>query len=389
MKPAVTVLVGHYLPGMKAGGPIRSIANLVEGLGDEIDFRVVTRDRDLGDATPYPGIFSDRWTAAGKAQVRYLPPEHLEPFSLARILSETGSAVIYLNSFFSWEFSILPMFLVMLGWVRSASARPKRVVLAPRGEFSPGALGLKRWRKRAFLALARCLPVYRQAVWHASSAYEERDIRALFGPSVEVRLALPISVLSVPARGTRAVKEPGKLRLICLSRVSPKKNLLGALRMLEGVAGEIEFNVYGPAEDPDYLRECRAVIGRLPRNVRVGLHAAVPHEEVAALFASHHLFYFPTLGENYGHVISEALTSGCPALLSDQTPWRGLAQKGAGWDLPLDSPEKFRTALERAVAMDEKEFAAASEAARRFARDFAAADEQVARSREIFLGAAA
>jgi len=382
MKPSVTVLVGHYLPGMKAGGPIRSIANLVEGLGDEIDFRIVTRDRDLGDAAPYRSIVPNRWTAIGKGQVRYTSAERLEPFSLARILREADSGCIYLNSFFSWEFSILPMVLVMLGWIR-----PKRVVLAPRGEFSPGALGLKRWRKRAFLALARSLPVYRQAMWHASSALEERDIRAMFGDSVDVRLALPISVLTDTRHNTD--KPSGKLRLICLSRVSPKKNLLGALRMLEGLAGEIEFNVYGPAEDEAYLRECRTAIEQLPRNIRVHLHPAVPHERVAVLFASHHLFYFPTLGENYGHVIYEALAAGCPALLSDQTPWRGLAGKGAGWDLPLDSQEQFRAALEKAVAMDDKEFAAASEAARRFAREFTAADEQVARSRAIFLGAAA
>src|SRR5579859_3072185 len=88
MKPSVTVLVGHYLPGMKAGGPIRSIANLVEGLGDEIDFRIVTRDRDLGDTAPYRAIVPNRWTAIGKGQVRYTSAERLEPFSLARILRE-------------------------------------------------------------------------------------------------------------------------------------------------------------------------------------------------------------------------------------------------------------------------------------------------------------
>lgn len=383
MKPSVVVLVGRYLPGMKAGGPIRSIANLVESLGDEIGFRIVTCDRDLGDSEAYPGIVPDRWTPVGKAQVRYTSPERLEPLSMARILDEAESACLYLNSFFSWEFSILPMFLVMLGWIR-----PKRVVLAPRGEFSNGALGLKTWKKRAFLALARLLPIYRSALWHASSTYEEQAIRAVFGEAVELRVALPLSSFQEKICGSLR-KEPGKLRLISVARMAPMKNLVGALRMLEGLAGEIEFNIYGPAEDQDYLSECRAAISRLPHNIRVRLHAAVPHEEVAALFASHHLFYFPTLGENYGHVISEALAAGCPVLLSDQTPWRGLAAKGAGWDLPLGSPEKFRAALERAVAMDEKEFAAASEAARRFARDFGAAGEQVARSRAIFLGAAA
>ena len=41
----VFTLAPHYLPGFKAGGPIRSIANLAAELGDEIDFRIVARSQ--------------------------------------------------------------------------------------------------------------------------------------------------------------------------------------------------------------------------------------------------------------------------------------------------------------------------------------------------------
>ena len=44
----------------------------------------------------------------------------------------------------------------------------------------------------------------------------------------------------------------------------------------------------------------------------------------------------PTLGENFGHVIVEAWTAGCPVLVSDRTPWRQLASHGVGWDVALD-----------------------------------------------------
>src|SRR5208283_1031370 len=157
------------------------------------------------------------------------------------------------------------------------------------------------------------------------------DIRNVFGDAVQVRVALPISQVGQcppgpPANGavTAPRKAPGSLRLISLSRVSPKKNLLGALGMLRGVTGEVEFDIYGPAEDPDYWTKCAAAIHALPRNIRVRMHPAVNHFEVARLFSQYHLFYCPTLGENYGHVISEALAAGCPALISDRTPWRGL-----------------------------------------------------------------
>src|SRR5579863_7029524 len=72
VKPKILLLVAHYLPGVKSGGPIRSISNLVEALGDEMDFRVVTTDRDQDEAEHYAGITPDRWTRVGKAEVLYL-----------------------------------------------------------------------------------------------------------------------------------------------------------------------------------------------------------------------------------------------------------------------------------------------------------------------------
>jgi hypothetical protein len=54
----VLVLVGTYLPGYKAGGPLRSIANLVATLGLEFHFRIVTLDRDLGDKLPFLSVLT-------------------------------------------------------------------------------------------------------------------------------------------------------------------------------------------------------------------------------------------------------------------------------------------------------------------------------------------
>ena len=61
----------YYLPGYQAGGPIRTIANLADHLGDEFDIRIVTRDRDILGTHPYPGVNVDSWNKVGKAQVMY------------------------------------------------------------------------------------------------------------------------------------------------------------------------------------------------------------------------------------------------------------------------------------------------------------------------------
>src|ERR1035441_6761905 len=66
---------------------------------------------------------------------------------------------------------MLPAALRYLGLLPRAS-----LLLAPRGEFSPGALGLKSLRKRWFMRVANLIGFYRGCLWHASSAFEAADI---------------------------------------------------------------------------------------------------------------------------------------------------------------------------------------------------------------------
>ena len=55
-KSNILVFVNRYLPDYKSGGPIRSIANLVERMGKKYHFYIVTSDRDGGDTKPFNDI---------------------------------------------------------------------------------------------------------------------------------------------------------------------------------------------------------------------------------------------------------------------------------------------------------------------------------------------
>ena len=96
-------------------------------------------------------------------------------------------------------------------------------------------------------------------------------------------------------------------------------------------------------------------------------HGKIEHERVRDVFAEHDLFLFPTLGENYGHVVCEALSAGCPVLISDQTPWRNLEDEGAGWDIPLSQTERFSAVLQQCVDADAECYSAMSDSARVYA----------------------
>lgn len=359
---SILVFAEFYLPGYKGGGPVRSLSNLVENLNGSHQFRVVTRDRDLGVGEPYAGITTGTWLEVASADVYYIRPGDLTMQNLRSVISSANCNMLYFNSLFAPEFTIKPLILRRLGLIPHLS-----VVLAPRGELSSGALGIKTLKKRVFLTVAKLCGLYKNVIWQATAEAEKSDIKSVFGQNVRVIIApnLP-PVASSDENEPRSAKAASKLRIVFLARVARIKNLSFALNMLKGLTGNVEFAVYGPKEDAGYWDECRTVIESLPPNVIVRYFGGVEHDLVRSTMSNYDLFFLPTLGENFGHVILEAMTAGCPVLISDQTPWRNLEAKGVGWDLPLDQPEAFRTVLQRCVDMDNKEHSRWSRRAREY-----------------------
>ena len=137
-----------------------------------------------------------------------------------------------------------------------------------------------------------------------------------------------------------------------------------------------------------YWHECQAKIAVLAANVRVKYWGEIEHDKVGQVFAEHDLFLFPTLGENYGHVIHEALAVGCPVLISDQTPWRGLEEQGAGWDMPLEDTEACRRVLQQCVDADNQWYSDVSARAITYADRCASDPEAVEANRALFRFAA-
>ena len=397
----ILTFLSWYLPGFKAGGPLRTVENLVEALGGEFRFRIVTRDRDFREKLPFPGIVANRWVRVGHADVMYLRPGLRGLLSVWALLrSVDRHTVLYLKSFCTRRFSILP---VLMCWLNLC--RPRCLVLAPSGEFSPGALQIKRIRKLLYIRMSRWLGLYSGLIWHASSEFEAADIRRQFPLVKYIDVAHAISGLDVTGRKRRTSgvitapniasvaspgqpgmrpKKAGQLRAVFVSRVARMKNLSGALRMLAGVSGDVSFDIYGPAEDADYWEECQGLIAALPANIRVRYWGPIEHARVARVFAEHDLFLLPTLGENYGHVICEALTAGCPVLISDQTPWRDLEAQGAGWAFPLGETERFRSVLQQCVDADAEWWAAFSARAMNHGAKHASDPETIAANRRLF-----
>ncbi|MGE8353669.1 MAG: glycosyltransferase family 4 protein [Pseudomonas protegens] len=340
MKTKVLTFSGYYLPGYKGGGPVRTIENMVTQLEEDIEFWIVTRDRDLGDTSPYPSIQSNKWQKVGLAHVYYLPPESMTLKNIYKILNNTHHDILYLNSFFDVTFTI---FVLLAKFLFMASLKP--IVLAPRGEFSKAALSIKKTKKTIYLIFFKMMARNKNIKFQASSEYESDDIREILklsNQSIHIAKDLPPKENHNKEHylSTR-LAEHRNLRVIFLSRISPMKNLDFAIRVLKEVKSEIFFDIYGPKEDLGYWSQCETLIHQLPSNIVVNYCGSIRPEQVKEKFSRYDLFLFPTRGENYGHVIAESISAGTPVLLSDRTPWRDLEQQGTGWVLPLDSHAIF------------------------------------------------
>lgn len=348
MKKKVLVLNGQYAPGYKGGGPIQSCINMVENLYDQFDFYVLCADRDYKETTPYPGVKINQWNDVGHVKVYYMSPDQQGLQGFASFLNRTDYDLLYLNGFFSPIFTIRPLILRRLHWLKN---RP--VILTPRGDFTGGCES-KKLKKYGYIYLVKIIGMYRGLLWHATSEIEQRDIRQKF-PKATVFTVPNLPTKFVPRKPSIA-KEPGTLKLVFVSRIFPKKNLEFALMVLSRITtGKIDFDIYGPMEDAGYWAECKEVIDRMPDNVRVQYCGEAQHKDIPQIFARYHAFFFPTLGENYGHVIVEAMMSNCLCILSQGvTPWDDYIQH-LGLGAKLSEPDRFVEILHKLLQADQQE----------------------------------
>ena len=120
--------------------------------------------------------------------------------------------------------------------------------------------------------------------------------------------------------------------------------------------GNVVFDIYGPMEDKGYWNECEELIKRMPSNVKVKYCGEAEHKDIPHIFERYHAFFFPTLGENYGHVIVEAMMNNCLCILSKGvTPWDDYIEH-LGIGAKLGEQEKFVENVNRLVKMNQVDF---------------------------------
>ena len=324
-----------YFPAQNYGGPPVSISNIVTLLHEDHEFYIVTSDHDLKSTEKLEGI-SDGWNDVGYAKVLYLSDGQQIKKVFERIVTEINPDIIYLNTLFNVR--------IVIPFLSLAKKYHVKVLLAPRGEVNNGALDAK-YRKIPYIWLIKTIF---PEIYYQSTCVEERKCIEKYLCKEPSRIVDLQNIPSFPVEEIQHFRNKNELRLIFISRISPKKNLHYALERLNEIKDKkIKFDIYGPIEDKEYWEKCLRIIENISQNINVQYRGRIKHEEIFNTFSKYDLFFFPTLSENYGHVIAEALFSGVPVLISDQTPWTDINKHKAGAALPLSNKDAFLDFLER------------------------------------------
>ncbi len=345
----VAILIDWFLPGNKAGGPVRSVYSLIKALQDKIDFYVVTMNTDITSSKEY-AIKANEWVKYEDINVYYFSENQFSYKTLMKLINTISADLIYINSFWSYKFSVLPLILKKSGKLKTP------IVLAPRGMLETGAMNIKSLKKKLFLYFSRMIALHKHIVFHATSQTEKKSIQRIY-PTSDVFV---VSNLSYSAGEFVQIEKKKKhLKIFFLSRISPVKNLYFALNVLSQMKlptdFSVEYDIYGNNEDKNYLRHCKEISESLPENIKCTYKGVLSFDEVAQIISQYHFLFLPTKNENFGHAIVETLNSGRPVLISNCTPWNEVNEYKCGLALSLNE-HIFREKILEILLMNNEEY---------------------------------
>ena len=376
-KPKILILIDWFLPGYRAGGPIQSTSNLINALGNEYDFAVITKNVDHASNVPYQDVESDVWTSYKGISVYYFSEERLSYQKMKEVMQATSFDFVYINSMYSVPFTVWPLWMLRKGEITA------KTVVAPRGMLQAGAVKIRFLKKKIFLSLMRITGIHKKIIWQATDEQEREDVGKFFGNNLDIRVAP-----NIPKQDQQPWKSPekneGEARFVFSSRISEKKNIEFFLQRLMKTKGKILFDLYGPREDEEYLARCLAVVKQLPDHITVNFKGAVPAPELPTIMANYHFSVLTTRAENFGHSIFEGMFAGKPVIISDNTPWRNLAEEKAGWDVSLSDTDQFEEIIQSCIKMDQVEYDQWSRSAWLYAKSFKESPELLEKTREVF-----
>jgi glycosyltransferase involved in cell wall biosynthesis len=376
----ILILVDHFYPAYKGGGPIQSITNLIAALERDYRIYVITSAYDLASKTIMEGVVPNEWgkvilPQSNKTILVWYSEKHSPGYNtLKKLLAEVNPDKIYLNGIFSYNLFMLP--LVVIKNIRSGH----KVVICPRGMLQKGALADKALKKYLYLKALKFSGLVSKVMWHATNKEEEADVLKQFDNNAQVIIA--VNIPKMPAGTINPIKKvPGSLKLVYLSLITEKKNLLFLLELIKNT-DNISLDIMGPVKDTLYWNQCYKLINELPD--KFNYSGTITPLKVQDKFSEYHASILLTKGENFGHALYESLSAGRPVITSNFTPWNNLEEKKAGWNLNINNFSECIAQLNKIKDIDQLKYASFCTGAYQIAKEYYSQSIDLSNYKKIF-----
>lgn len=238
------------------------------------------------------------------------------------------------------------------------------LVLSPRGMLGLAALDYSATQKRLFWYAVQASALASVDCFHATSHSEAEDIRRM-------GLTAPVAVIPNGIDIPAGVASYGARTILHLGRLHPKKGidqLVAAWAQVAERHSDWRLRIVGPSE-VGYRDMLERQIQELSAP-RVDFDGPLFGQDKLAAYQQSGLFVLPTLNENFGIVVAEALAAGIPVISTKGAPWRGLQTERCGWWTDHGA-EALAVALDTALSLPDAERAAMGARGRDWmARDF-------------------
>lgn len=207
-----------------------------------------------------------------------------------------------------------------------------KLIVSPRGAFSPWAMNHGSNWKKIFWPLLQRPALERTSCFHATAESEYKEVRRLGFQQPVAVIPNGIDVPALVPKRTRCLR-----KLVFLGRIHPVKGIESLLRAWATLMDSFaEWQVLIVGTDAaynvgtGYLDEMKSLAATLKLK---RLEFLLPLYGKAKLeaYREAELFVLPTHSENFGMTVAEALAAGTPAIVTKGAPWRGLETHKCGW----------------------------------------------------------
>lgn len=293
------------------GGPVTA----VQGLADAQS----VLGHDVTIATTYS---ADNYKLRGNFKIHAYPCQYngwCLSFGLAKALPNLISKADIVHLHMVWEFPVLAA-------AKIAKKLGKPYILRPCGMLDKWSLSQSAWKKNIYKFLFASSILDNAAAIHFTLEGEKNN--SWCGSNAKKRFVLPIGLSAseyqdLPERHAffkRFPKLKGRRVVLFLGRVHAKKQphiLIRAFKKVYTSNPDIHLVIAGPGEK-DYVAELKRLTKELKINGNVTFTGMLVGNAVHEAYRAAELLVLPSLQENFGIAVAEAMAAGCPVVVSNK-----------------------------------------------------------------------